>query len=239
MNVEGLTAYLVDRYTNTQTNIRLNDTTEVAVTVSADPASYDVNRFAIVWNRSNQPIKFLNARATVNGNQVDLQWKTNHQLRVVSYEIIYSADGVRYAAAAQVPRRTANADQGYTFTHTPALNELVGYYRIKVLLNDGTSVVSDLIALAATQVNSQYQMYPNPSTGRTTNIRFETQPSGDYLIELLHTNGEVLAQKRVMHTTAGSVYSMALPAGLVSGVYRVRISGNNAPSTLLTLFVQQ
>ena len=52
--VNGLTAYLMDRFMNTATPVSLHDTTAVTFAVTADPLSAAVNRFYLVFRRTAQ-----------------------------------------------------------------------------------------------------------------------------------------------------------------------------------------
>ena len=67
--------YLQDNYLNTLEPLMINDTNQVVFTViPGDPASYDANRFRIVFGeQSALPVNFTSLRATVVDKSIQVE----------------------------------------------------------------------------------------------------------------------------------------------------------------------
>ena len=96
------------------------------------------------------------------------------------------------------------------------------YFRIKRTDAEG-NVIYSIIKVVNLQLEDQrpgIQIYPNPVNQKIL-IQFDEQQTGNYVLELVGTTGQVIARKQVQLSGA-SITNMDLSAKPASGIYFLR-----------------
>ncbi len=96
------------------------------------------------------------------------------------------------------------------------------YFRIKRTDAEG-NVVYSVIKAVNLQLEDQrpgIQIYPNPVNQKIL-IQFDEQQTGNYVLELVGTTGQVIARKQVQLSGA-SITNMDLSIKPASGIYFLR-----------------
>lgn len=65
-------------------------------------------------------------------------------------------------------------------------------------------------------------VYPNPLTGRTLNIRLQNLPAGEYTLQLVGSDGRIVAAKKARHEGGSATYRIEMIGLLPKGGYHVR-----------------
>ncbi len=159
-----------------------------------------------------------------NGS-ISLQWLGTTDQQDLIYEIDYSNDNEHWLAAGTVPAGSAPAGTvaQYQYQYNPAKADLGDlYFRIKRTDAEG-NVVYSVIKAVNLQLEDQrpgIQIYPNPVNQKIL-IQFDEQQTGNYVLELVGTTGQVIARKQVQLSGA-SITNMDLSNKPASGIYFLR-----------------
>ena len=71
---------------------------------------------------------------------------------------------------------------------------------------------------------NQLSVYPNPVTGRIVNIKLQQVQAGKYQLQLVSTDGKIVADKRIEHDGGAGTYQLNLNGSLPHGNYILRCS---------------
>jgi hypothetical protein len=159
-----------------------------------------------------------------NGS-ISLQWLGTTDQQDIIYEIDYSNDNEHWLAAGTVPSGSAPAGTvaEYQYQYKPAKADVGDiYFRIKRTDAEG-NVIYSVVKAVNLQLEDQrpgIQIYPNPVNQKIL-IQFDEQQTGNYVIELVGTTGQVIAKKQVQLSGA-SITNMDLSHKPASGIYFLR-----------------
>ncbi|UAY53267.1 DUF4347 domain-containing protein [Ferruginibacter albus] len=215
----GLTATLVDNYTNTTTPVDLVNGTDISFSVTSNAASTGNNRFMIVFRPAEVlPVSFTSVTASTINTGVTVSWKVENQLNIKNYVVERSADGKTFNDITTV---TAESKTDYSAIDISAMKN-DNFYRIKSIGNDGSIQYSSIVKVSATQSAGNISAYPNPMVGNTTGLQFSNMPKGKYLVKLVDGLGQTIASKEINHNggTATETFSVS---NLTKGVYQLQV----------------
>ena len=159
-----------------------------------------------------------------NGS-ISLKWLGTTDQQDIMYEIDYSNDNEHWLAAGTVPAGSAPAGTvaQYQYQYNPAKADVGDlYFRIKRTDAEG-NVVYSVVKAVNLQLEDQrpgIQIYPNPVNQKIL-IQFDEQQTGNYVLELVGTTGQVIARKQVQLSGA-SITNMDLANKPASGIYFLR-----------------
>jgi hypothetical protein len=171
-----------------------------------------------------------NFTATQNGNAILLQWLTENEQNNDTYEIQISTDGKQFNSIGQAPS-PASAGLVTKYQYQYNLDQApVGkiYFRIRRTDAGGKMTYSGTLTLTPGGADGNgnglfvYNTYPNPVTNSLL-FRFNTPQTGNYLLELVNTAGQVV-QKKSATLAAGSEIRMDLSPQPAKGLYFLRTS---------------
>ena len=156
---------------------------------------------------------------------ISLQWLGTTDQPGIIYEIDYSNDNERWLTAGAVPAGSAPTGTvaQYQYQYNPTKADVGDiYFRIKRTDAEG-NVVYSVVKAVNLQLEDQrpgIQIYPNPVNQKIL-IQFDEQQTGNYVLELVGTTGQVIAQKQVQLSGA-SITNMDLSIKPASGIYFLR-----------------
>jgi len=156
---------------------------------------------------------------------ISLQWLGTTDQPGIIYEIDYSNDNERWLKAGAVPAGSAPTGTvaQYQYQYNPTKADVGDiYFRIKRTDAEG-NVVYSVVKAVNLQLEDQrpgIQIYPNPVNQKIL-IQFDEQQTGNYVLELVGTTGQVIAQKQVQLSGA-SITNMDLSIKPASGIYFLR-----------------
>ncbi len=203
----------------------LNDTTAVSTTLQGT-----IN-LTYYWC----PAAFLaysmtNFTAAKNGNYIQLKWQAQDELKNIAYEVEYSTDGSSYSPVGTL-LSNANSEgttASYQFQYNLSSNsssEL--FFRIKRTSADGKTIAYS--AVKAVNVNnggiSGYHTYPNP-VKTFTMIEFDQVLSGNYMLDLVNTAGQIVQHKEVTLANSNQI-RLDLTSHPATGIYYLQVKDQN------------
>ena len=130
MQSDNLQAFLLDQFLNTSTALSLSDTNFVNFSVTSNAASKAANRFSVVFRQmAALPVTLTSVRATLQNNNVLVEWATQNESGILQYEVEKSTDGKNFQAAG-ITIAQNNGSQNYQWTDSQPTSGN-NYYRIK------------------------------------------------------------------------------------------------------------
>jgi hypothetical protein len=179
------------------------------------------------------PIKFGAVTATLNNGVVAVNWKVLTETDVVKYVVEKSANATSFAEVGSV---NASGNTQYNFADA---NPLKGnsFYRVKAVHNNGQALYSTVLRISNNKGKAGVNVYPNPVVGKIVNLQLANLDKETYIVNVYNDLGQVIITKAINHQGGSSVHTIELPAGLIAGVYRMNLKGNNT-SLQQTVVVQ-
>jgi len=170
-----------------------------------------------------------NFSAAKNGNYVQLKWQAQNEQKDIGYEIEYSTDGSNYFPVGSV--KSNDADEGtlasYQFQYSINSGSDKIFFRIKRTSADGKNVIYS--AIKSVNVNNggiaSYHTYPNPAKTYTM-IEFDQLLSGNYIVDLVNTAGQIVQHKEVSLTGTNQI-RLDLTSHPATGIYYLQVKDQN------------
>jgi len=181
------------------------------------------------WNPRNYPtptpVELVYFAGNLNGNNVDLRWRTETEVNNYGFDIERTKDNSDWLTIGFVEGYgNSNSPKQYNFSDADINQSGTYYYRLKQIDNDGTYEYSDVVSVEVGVPNNFYlsQNYPNPFNPETS-IDFTLPEKQLVSLRIYNTLGELVGELVNEEREAGS-YSVTFDASrLPSGVYIYRL----------------
>ena len=241
MDQPGRTAFLIDRYLNTETALTLTGTTTYDFPVVNIAGSYAVDRFLVVFRPAAVvPVTLTSISATrLADKTVIVKWHAENEIGINHYELQRSGNGTQFISIAsdQSPTNNAGGSAGYSKIDLAPLNG-DNYYRIKAISNNGRVQYSAIVKVDPIVKEASISIYPNPITDRVMNLKFANQTAGKYQLQLSDKAGRVVYTSTVTITDGNEVKSLNIGDGLRSGGYDLVIIGVDGKRKVIAVVLE-
>jgi hypothetical protein len=240
MQMNQMSAFLVDRFRGVQLPVSLSDSTTIMFEITSDPASKASDRFYLIFRKwRTLPVMFTLVDAQLNGKEISVNWKVENQVNISAYEVEKSADGNSFTKIGTRPAQE-NGNRIIEYGLVDA-NPFVGnnYYRIRSISgNPGEARVSEMVKVWAGEENETITVYPNPVRDKSIGLHFTQAAPGNYKIRLLNANGQEIYNRILSHQGQRASYKL-LPSSVIStGIYMLDITSPTGVRTLKKLVVE-
>lgn len=177
----------------------------------------------------NVPVELISFSAGVNGDQVQLKWKTATELNTERFDVQRRTDDGLFSSIASVAS-AGNSTQPREYSFSEAgLKQGRYHYRLKIVDLDG-SVEYSGEALADVGVPAEFalsQNYPNPFNPSTA-VRYTIPADAFVKLELFSVTGQRIGVLREGNEKAGT-YSLQIDgSSLPSGIYFLNMNAASA-----------
>lgn len=201
-------AFLIDQYLKNETQINLTDTSIIAFSVDADPASSRPERFYLIFKRKAEeraPAVFTLHAHQQNVN-VFLEWQVEDN-NVRQLQIEHSSDAIHFSTIKTVNASTTDFESNYL--HDQPLNG-DNYYRLVKIDNEGKIEYSEIVKVSMPQLFAGIHLYQNPAENRKIMLQFIHQEAGKYFIKIFNSAGQILLKKEMFHSGGNSLQTFDL-----------------------------
>lgn len=175
------------------------------------------------------PVELTSFSASVNNNEIYLQWKTATELNNSGFEIERKSLQSGWSKIGFVPGcGTTTIPREYSFADK-LLNEGKYSYRLKQIDLNGSYEYSNAIEVDYNSISGfkLAQNYPNPFNPATS-IKFSFDKTTPAELKVYDVLGNEITTLFEETAEAGKIYEVDFNASaLVSGVYYYKLSGNN------------
>ena len=171
------------------------------------------------------PVELAFFAANLNGNNVELHWRTETEINNYGFNIERRTDISEWLSIGFVEGHgNSNSPKDYSFTDTDINQSGTYYYRLKQIDNDGTYEYFDVITVEAGLLNNFYlaQNYPNPFNPETR-IEFTLPEKQLVSLRIYNMLGELVEELINEEKEAGSHSIIFDGSKLPSGVYNYRL----------------
>ncbi|MCH7963381.1 MAG: T9SS type A sorting domain-containing protein [Bacteroidetes bacterium] len=176
-------------------------------------------------NITPTPVELVYFAGNLNGNNVELRWRTETEINNYGFDIERTKDNSDWLTIGFIEGHgNSNSPKQYNFSDDDINQSGTYYYRLKQIDNDGTYEYSDVISVEVGVPNNFYlsQNYPNPFNPETR-IDFTLPEKQLVSLRIYNTLGEIVEELVNEEREAGS-YSVIFNASrLPSGVYIYRL----------------
>ena len=241
----GRTAMLVDKFTNTTTNLDLTSVTNVQFAVTSTAASYAANRFMIVFKQIPMPTtQFTTISAVRNANKtIKVNYAVANEANIANYSIEQSNNGTTFTViGTQAAIANNSGNPVYSFTDNNAsINN--NWYRIKFTTTAGVTVYSAIamvgaeVAEANVVAASKISVYPNPVVGGNVNVHLDNVAKGNYTAQITNTAGQAIKTATIQVNTNAVLQTIKI-GNVASGSYHVTILDETGTKTTLPFIVK-
>ena len=161
---------------------------------------------------------------TVSGTQNLVTFKARHETEVDHYELEYSSDGNSFSSAARtLPAiSTGGIPNLYQVVHNDGSANEAGYYRIKIVLNNGQSYYSGLLKMTRS-TDGKLKVYPNPVQGKLQ-FNITSTVTGNAKVSVIDNAGRVILNRSISVQKGSNNIILPLPSGN-AGTYRIVVTG--------------
>jgi len=177
------------------------------------------------FNGDPLPVELAFFTATINGNNVELRWRTETEVNNYGFDIERSTDKLNWEQLVFIEGHgNSNSPKEYNYIDSEISESGKYYYRLKQIDNDGTYEYSELVT-ANVGVPDRYslsQNYPNPFNP-VTRIDFTLPENQKVVLKIYNMLGELVREIINKETEAGSYSIKFNSTGLASGVYIYRL----------------
>jgi uncharacterized protein (DUF1501 family) len=175
-----------------------------------------------IFNQLALPVNLLSFTGVWKNGEVSLQWTTDKENNIDSYEIQRSNDGVSFSKRGTVTALNVTTKHDYTYYDT-SLQQSFYYYRIKVLDKAGTIKYSAVILLKDAQMvkGVRVKILPNPIDNWFT-TSFQDKVTGNISVRMMDMTGkEVWKGEQV----ANDAYNLTFTINkhITPGVYVIQV----------------
>jgi hypothetical protein len=227
--VGGGPNYYADVVFNSPTVSLPLDLTQIT---DANGCTATVQQFVQLSVQNSLPVTLLTFSASVNGNDVKLDWSTASESNNRGFEIQRSEDGAKFVAVGLVEGAgNSQTTRSYTFTDR---NRPAGkfFYRLKQVDFDDRFSLSNMVTaeINGRMVYELGQSYPNPTHGAAT-ITFSVPVKTNVRIVLYDAQGRVVSVLQNGERAAGK-YAITVPEYLLkTGMYYYKMEAGGFITT--------
>ncbi|MFL5744713.1 MAG: T9SS type A sorting domain-containing protein [Niastella sp.] len=176
----------------------------------------------VVMVLSPLPVTLISFKAALNGEVVNVTWKTSLEENIKQFEVERSANGIDFTTIGMVkPGQTT-----YLFTDKQPLTGY-NYYRLKSIDIDGGYKYSFVVMVnVKNDANIISSLYPNPGNG---NIQLKLQGviEGNVQVQVIDQQGRPIVTKQYGVQHAAEFKTPIVLSGLGKGTYILRITVND------------
>jgi len=228
-NAPGLTAYLQDAFTGTETAISLAGTTVVPFTVTSNAASKAANRFRIVYRgTATLPVTLTSVKAFQQNSGITVSWNTQNESGIQQYEVEQSTNGNNFNKVNTTVAKNGTANSYSWFDASPVQGN--NYYRIKAISLNGEVKYSNIVVVKLGGKGNDISVYPNPVKGNTISLSLNGLSKGNYTMSVFNQLGQQVLNRVINHNGGNATQTVDL-SSLATGIYELRLSNGQ---TVLT-----
>jgi len=187
------------------------------------------------------PVSIVSISASRNADRsIAVKWAVDHQLNITNYVVERSADGLNFTGIiTTIPEGNNNGNSAQYSKNDISPLAADNFYRIRANSLGGQVQYSSIVKVSDLKLPGSITVYPNPVTDGQVNIRFVSQASGKYVVQINNAEGQLLYNGNV--TINGSLQSqkIVLPSKTASGLYQLKVTAPDGSIHFEQIYFQQ
>ncbi len=223
----NVTALVKDAYLQQDFPVNIAGKTVLPFSLTANSASFAANRFCIVLRANTTlPIIFSNCVAQRKNRDVQINWTFGCQTNVDHFVVERSTDGKNFIAAATIHSTRRSCAEAYNWVDGSAANGTV-YYRVVMVENSGYRLMSRVIKINGNIAKEEFQVWPNPVTGRAVSVQLQNIESGSYQLQLSNLQGQIIYKASANVSNGSEIIKLTLQNNTKAGMYNLQLKKQN------------
>ncbi|MEO6328411.1 MAG: hypothetical protein ABIO55_05745 [Ginsengibacter sp.] len=237
----ALTGFIEDRYNGKRIPLNIMGTSTYDFDVVDVPASWDPNRFIIVFAEavgSPLAVTFASLKAYQQNTSVTVEWNVDNEKNIKEYIVEKSVNGQQFIVAKTIATNSTNRlPISYQWLdENPAAGS--NFYRIRSVTLGGETQYSAIVKLVMGSGTPQIRVTPNPVIGNTFNLQLTNLPEGNYDFKLLNNASRVMSSFIINHKRGSSSEPLKLNKSIPAGIYLLKINGPGDYESVLKISKQ-
>ena len=181
----------------------------------------------IDWN-AVLPITSLEFTGILNGNKVNLNWKTGSEVNSDHFEVEKSTDGLHFSLLANVKAKGNSSVTSYYATVDPLPVKGLNYYRLKMVDIDGRFVYSQVVVIKIIgNITLTTAVKPNPFTN-TLDIFVTIPHASNIELRLVDVAGKTVYNRTVKAIQGFNTFTISDLNKLSNGTYILQIISDDS-----------
>lgn len=172
------------------------------------------------------PVTISNFKTYQKSTGIQLEWKTQNETNLSSYEVEKSTDGFNFSKAGVLSATGLSTYNWFDANSNNANN----YYRLKMIDKDGSFKYSSILNVNINSIKNVFNIAGNPVKNNILVLQMENVDKGNYALSIYNNLGQQMINKTIVHQGGSATQTFSL--GTVSaGTYQLSIIGNNVKIT--------
>ncbi|HEX6915672.1 MAG TPA: T9SS type A sorting domain-containing protein, partial [Chitinophagaceae bacterium] len=151
-----------------------------------------------------------------------LEWETADEVSMQFYVVQRSLDGNNFVDIGQVTAKSGAVNTYEFYDKDP---KPVGFYRLKMVNNDGSFTLSAIVKISAVYAGGGLQIYPNPASGSVISLKMADVFNGACRVDWCNVTGQILHTQQFIKQPGSSGTTLPVPANLIAGTYYLVVTG--------------
>jgi hypothetical protein len=236
----GLSAFLLDGYTNVTTSLPLDAETNYNFEIINVAGSYANNRFKIVFTQKALP-KFVRIDGINNKQQGvhEIKWICRDEQFANHYTLEKSSDSIHFTAIKQVEKyNNGLIENSYQTINNDSENNFT-FYRVKLTLSNGEWLYSKTIKIAAINRTTDLIVLSNPVENNEIKLLMQNMEEGNYVASLFSVDGKQILNKTIPVQNKSDEVNIKVPTELAMGNYILTISKNSSIVKSINILIKK
>ena len=201
------------------------------IPVNQAAAGYQIEYDSVYFSSMNPipvPVDFSAVSANFSNGIVKVSWSNANEAGITAYAVERSSDKKNFSTIGIV---LATGTKNYNQVDmVPETGE--NYYRVRAINTNGSFIYSSIVKVNTDAgLQEGIVITPNPVTMGIMNLQLNNLVKGNYIVDILNINGQLVYSTAIFSYGGSSVQSIGLPAGISKGIYTVLVSNGASKFT--------
>ena len=97
------------------------------------------------------------------------------------------------------------------------------FYRLQIVERSGATRYTSIVKVSREKGTAGVVVYPNPVRGQLIQLQLTSMVGGDYQVQLLGVNGQLVYNGRLSIRSVSETQSISLSQKLAAGIYQLQL----------------
>ena len=186
--------------------------------------STDGNDMLISGSFTTLPVKFVNVKAVLKNDQVQVSWTNATESDLLYYVVERSANAQSFTELTKI-NATRNDGGSANYLFTDEQPNAINFYRIKAIETTGHVVYSNIIKIETSTQSTGLNLYPNPApAGSQIVMQMKNMAAGNYNVKVYSAMGQLINSQAIV-ASGGNLSQTVSLNNWQKGIYILEING--------------
>jgi len=208
-------------------------------TITATNTAGTYSKPLVIIIDSTPAVLYISVNASRQPNAtVAIQWMVDSEVSIKQYEVQRSADSINFTTIYTDTSIGNNNIDSVLYNATDASpSSGVSYYRIKGTSLYDSSALFYSTVVTVNKINAT-SVYPNPLSGNTIYIPFDTKIPSTYTLRLVNTLGQTVFTKSININAGSTIYDLQLTKKPAAGYYQLQLINDIGAKSVYKILIE-